>query len=148
ELAPGFTHIIEGARPVQSRLDYVWVKGSSRHALLRVDIDGAMLALSHHRLLWMEMRMDHAPAAPCTTPLLRLRLPNLRAATEQHKATFISRLERAVLTTQAQLDALPHADDADMLDLLASRVTGLVHRAAFSSFPITGSAPFQSRDVL
>src|SRR6185503_13256945 len=61
---------------------------------------------------------------------------------------IISRLERAVLTTQAQLDALPHADDADMLDLLASRVTGLVHRAAFSSFPITGSAPFQSRDVL
>ena len=144
ELAPGFTHTIDGARPVRSRLDYVWVKGSSRHALLRVDIDGAMLALSHHRLLWAELRMDHSPAAPCSTPLLRLRLPNLRAATEEHKATFTSRLQRAVITTHAQLDALALADDADMLDLLASRVTGLVHRAAFSSFPITGPAPRSS----
>ncbi len=28
-LEPGFTHCVAGARPVQSRLDYIWCKGHS-----------------------------------------------------------------------------------------------------------------------
>src|SRR5680860_1442501 len=86
ELSPGFTHVIEGLRPSRSRLDYIWSKGWSASDILSSQVDPALCALSHHRLLWAEMRLSHAPPSPCTTPLLQMRLPNMRAATEVHKS--------------------------------------------------------------
>jgi exonuclease III len=61
-LHPGFTHHIEGVRTVRSRLDYIWCKGGSRSSFLRIHIDGALRALSHHRLLWMDMQLPSAAA--------------------------------------------------------------------------------------
>ncbi|MCW2763337.1 MAG: hypothetical protein JWR85_3538, partial [Marmoricola sp.] len=148
ELSPGFTHTIDGARSVRSRLDYVWSKGAAAGSFLSVAIDSSLQALSHHRLLWTEMQLNVALAAPCTTPLLRLRLPNLRAATTEHKATFVQRVERAVQRRHAQLDLLARADSADVLDTLASSLTQLVHQCAFNAFPLTGAAPLRSQDVL
>ena len=58
---PGFTHAILGARPVQSRLDYLWCKGVGRGELLQAHVDTKLHALSHHHLLWMELQLRHAP---------------------------------------------------------------------------------------
>ena len=145
---PGFTHVIDGVRASCSRIDYIWTKGFSLESHLKVTIDLSMRSLSHHRLLWVKLRLQHAPAAPCNTPLMRLRLPNLRAATEDHKKMFVSKVEQTVQSSLPELDALAHADDTDVLDHLASSLTALVHRAAFSSFPITGAAPYKSNNIL
>jgi exonuclease III len=147
EHSPGFTHVIDGVRPSRSRLDYIWCKGLSAADLLHVQVDPALRALSHHRLLWAEMRLSHAAAAPCTTPLLRLRLPNLRA-TEDHKTNFAAHLQRSVLLRQAELLPFARSDTPDALHRLAAELTQLVHRSAFVCFPITGSAPHSSASML
>ena len=147
-LDPGFTHTIVGARPSQSRIDYVWVKGMSLASLLQVQIDDALDALSHHHLLWVEVQLTHAAPAAITTPLLRLRLPNLRAATATHKDTFIQHVQHRVQKDQERLQALAHSEDAASLDHLASRLTGMTHRAAVTALPITGAAAYKSSDML
>ena len=148
-LDPGFTHSIAGARPSQSRIDYVWVKGVGVASLLQARIDGAALhALSHHHLLWVEMQLTHAAPAAITTPLLRLRLPNLRAATAAHKDTFIKHVQQRVERDQDSLQQLACSSEPVSLDGLASRLTALAHRAATASLPITGAAPYKSSDVL
>ena len=147
--SPGFTHAIAGLRPSQSRLDYVWCKGCSLASLLQVHIDTALHALSHHHLLWMELRLDCAPPAACSAPPLPLRLPNLRAATEAHKQAFLQHLQRRLLRDEEEMRALALSDAAaPCLDRLASRLTALVHRAAFATLPVTGSAPRRSRNML
>ena len=147
-LSPGFTHCIAGVRPVQSRLDYIWCKGHSPASLLRISIDTALHTHSHHHLLWMELRVAHPPPSHCSTPLLRLRLPNLRAATDDHKDAFAALLHRRLQRNHRQLGELASSADAAALSLLASRLTSLARNAAFASFPITGAAPYRSNDVL
>jgi len=147
ELSPGFTHVIEGLRPSRSRLDYIWSKGFSA-ADLSSQVDPALCALSHHRLLWAEMRPSHAPPSRCTTPLLQMRLPNLRAATEVHKSKFAAHLERGVLLRQAELLSFALDDSLHSLHRLAAELTQLVHRSAFACFPITGSPPHSSASLL
>ena len=144
-LAPGFTHSVAGARPSQSRIDYVWTKGFSAASLLQIHIDAAMHALSHHQLLWVELQLAHAAPAACTTPLLRLRLPNLRAATAAHKDTFIKHLQQRVERERDKLQALAGSNDAASLDSLATRLTALAHRSAFATMPITGAALAQKQ---
>jgi len=148
ELSPGFTHVIEGLRPSRSRLDYIWSKGWSASDILSSQVDPALCALSHHRLLWAEMRLSHAPPSPCTTPLLQMRLPNMRAATEVHKSKFAAHLERGVLLRQAELLSLALDDSPHSLHRLAAELTQLVHRSAFACFPITGRPPHSSASLL
>jgi hypothetical protein len=148
ERNPGFAHVIGGLRPSSSRIDYIWSKGFSADSHLRVIIDSSLHALSHHRLLWAMLKLHHPPAAPCNTPLLRLQLPNLRAATEEHKESFVAKVEEAVHLKLAELDSLARADSTDALDHLATSLTALVRRAAFSSFPITGAASYKSNNIL
>ena len=96
----------------------------------------------------MELRVAHPPPSHCSTPLLRLRLPNLRAATDEHKDAFAALLERRLQRNHRQLEELATSDDAAALGLLASRLTSLARTAAFASFPITGAAPYRSNDML
>ena len=148
--APGFTHSITGehARASHSRIDYVWCKGIHAADLLQVQISSALHALSHHRLLWVQLRMTHAvPSAP---PALAppLRLPNLRDLDEAQKNGFSERLDQAVSKDAAALHAdLAHADAAS-LSRIASHLTRLVRRTALATLPCTGDKPFQSRCVL
>ena len=147
-LAPGFTHSVAGARPSQSRIDYVWTKGFGAASLLQTHIDAAMHALSHHQLLWVELQLAHAAPAASTAPLLRLRLPNLRAATAAHKDTFIAHLQRRVERDREKLQALAGSSDAAALDSVATRLTALAHRSALATLPITGAASRRSGDML
>jgi exonuclease III len=147
-LSPGYTHCIAGVRPVQSRLDYIWCKGCSPASLLRISIDTTLHTLSHHHLLWMEVRVAHPPPAHCSTPLLRLRLPNLRAASDQHKEIFAARLQRHLHRHHHEMEELATSDDPAALSQLASHLTSLARAAAFASFPITGAAPYRSNDML
>lgn len=146
-LTPGFTHAIP-SRHLQSRIDYVWLKGINDAALLRVEIDAALHTLSHHHLLWVEVQLTHAGPVACSTPLLRLQLPNLRAATEQHKDQFIERLQHRLLPGQQALQQLATSGDPHSLNRLATSLTKLTRHAAFASLPITGSASYKSSDML
>ena len=146
--SPGFTHILDGARPSRSRIDYIWSKGVAAASLLHCTVDASLHSLSHHRLLWAELRLQHAPAAACDTPLYQLRLPNLRAATEEHKATFVLRVESSLAARRNEFDSLTLHPTQDSLQCLATSLTQLVQRAAERSFPMTGAAPLRSACVL
>ena len=150
QLSPGFTHILDGARPSQSRIDYIWSKGVSAASLLQCHIDTTptLRALSHHRLLWAEMRLASQLAAHCNTPLLRLRLPNLRAAKEAHVNAFTAHLTSRVEKSAAELLGAACSDDSDALGFVAAGATALVRRSAFACFPVTGDAAYSSRDML
>ena len=145
---PGFTHTVPGLRPSQSRIDYIWCKGLSFASLLSVHVDPGMRTLSHHRLLWTEIQLDEPIPSACSTPLLRLRLPNLRIATQEQLDACVQHVEKRVSAQQDEFRALTQRGDPVSLDGLASRLTGLVRRAAFATLPITGSAAFRSADML
>ena len=145
---PGFTHVLDGARPSRSRIDYIWSRGVSPVSLFQCEIDASLRALSHHRLLWAELLLQLPPSAGISTPLLQLRLPNLRAATESHKDKFAKRVDAAVKLQQRELDAMAQAHTTDALQHLTAALTKLLHDAAATSFPITGAAPRQSVCVL
>ena len=148
----GFTHFVPNP-PSASRIDYLWCKGihAASLTLARIDHAPSLHKLSHHRLLWMEMQPTHAAqAAACAGEPMRLRLPNLRAANPQHIEAFEKHLQRGVDQQQEQMQQLLACDDnpAAHLDAVASRLTAVLRRSAFACFPITGSAPYKSRDML
>jgi exonuclease III len=145
ELQPGFTHARDTPHPSRSRIDYIWLKGFNAAALQRACIDTSLHTLSQHHLLWIELQQQHAAAPACTTPLLRLHLPNLRAATPEHKQSFTAHLEHQLQWQSPSLAALADMDNADAL---ASSLTNLVHRSALATLPLTGAAPFRSVDLL
>jgi hypothetical protein len=150
--APGFTHFVRNP-PSASRIDYLWCKGIHADSLLRARVDHAptLRSLSHHRLLWMEMQPTHAVQAGCTDEPMRLRLPNLRAANPKHTDAFGKTVERDINDQQQRMQQLlATCDDnpAASLDAVASDLTAVLHRSAFDCFPITGSAPYKSRDML
>ena len=148
--SPGFTHMIEGARPSRSRIDYIWCSPDIPVAsLLQCSVDESLSSISHHRLLWAEIlpARDAQPLLSCGTPLLQLRIPNLRAATTQHKSAFINRIERRI--SAQQLEALNvELHTPDSLDCLASTLTQLVAAESAKSFPLTGAPPLQSVCVI
>ena len=47
---PGFTHMLDGARPSRSRIDYIWSRDISAASLFQCEIDASLRALTHHRL--------------------------------------------------------------------------------------------------
>jgi exonuclease III len=143
-LTPGFTHVLDGARPSCSRIDYIWTRDVSAASLLRCEVDASLRSLSHHRLLWTEILHQIPPAASCTTPLLQLRLPNLRAATDEHKDKFLQWVHRYLSSRQDVLNGLARDQTPDSLQRLAVALTDLLRRAAGKSFPSTGAAPLQS----
>jgi ribonuclease HI len=148
----GFTHFIVNP-PSSSRIDYIWCRGVQPSALLRTCIDTrarALHRLSHHRLLWMEMQVDPAAQTGVAEPLLRLRLPNLRAATPQHVAAFSKQLQHTINEDNLQLHALlaSDGDPAVTLNAVAERITSATHRSAFDCFPLTGSRPYENRSML
>ena len=146
--SPGFTHSVPGVRPTHSRIDYIWCKGFVVSSLLGVHVDTALRALSHHRLLWLELELAQPPPPACTAPLLQMRLPNLRAASEKQLGVFSERLQSSLSLEEEALRAATRSDHPSDLDHAASRLTSLVRRAAFASLPITGAAPFKSSDML
>ena len=145
---PGFTHVLDGARPSRSRIDYIWCREISSASLLRCEIDASLRTLSHHRLQWAELLLQLPPAAANDTPLLQLRLPNLRAATAAHKDKFVKRIAAAVQLQQHDLEAMAQAHTTDDLQQLTAALTKLLHDEAATSFPITGAAPLQSVCIL
>ena len=147
-LSPGFTHVINGARPSRSRIDYIWSKGVAAASFLHCKVDDSLRSLSHHHLLWAEMVQQHSSASPCSTPLLQLRLPNLRAATAEHKADFVARVEHRIAELLPQLDVLTRNHTTDSLEQLVSALTQILQRTAAKSFPITGAAPMLSACLL
>ena len=148
----GFTHFVPNPLSA-SRIDFLWCKGihAASLTLARVDHAPSLHKLSHHRLLWMEMQPTHAAkAAACASEPMRLRLPNLRAANPQHIEAFGKHMQRGVDQQQEQMQQLLACDDnpAAHLNAVASRLTAVLRRSAFACFPITGSAPYKSRDML
>jgi hypothetical protein len=145
-LSPGFTHILDGARPSRSRIDFIWCKGVPVAALREVHIDTGLSSLSHHRLLWAELRLQHTISPQCPTPLLQLHLPNLRMATAEHKHCFVSHLELNLVQQRDVLKRLaaahPHPQDA--LHALATSLTELTHDSVVCCFPMTGGSAGKS----
>ena len=148
--SPGFTHTISGVRPSRSRIDFIWCSPDIPVAsLLQCSADHSLSSMSHHCLLWAEIlpRRDAQPITSCSTPLLQLRIPNLRATTTQHKEKFIARIERRIDERHlVPLNIDLHTPDS--LDCLASTLTKLVAAEAVKSFPLTGAPPRQSVCVL
>lgn len=148
--AAAFTHFVPNP-PSASRIDYLWCKGITAASLMQARIDHApsLHKLSHHRLLWMEMQLTHAVQAACPEPM-RLQLPNLRAANAKHMQSFERQLQRDVDQQQQHMQELLASRDnpASSLNEVASTLTAVVHRSAFGCFPITGSAPYNNRDLL
>ena len=146
EREAGFTHFLDGARPSRSRIDFIWSKDIAPASILRCDTDASMRTMSHHRLLWAELLLQHPPAATCSTPLLQLRLPNLRAITSVHKKCFIRRVKRSIAAQESELvstDVTPNA-----LQHQAVTLTGLLRNAASKTFPVTGGRPLLSMNTL
>lgn len=148
----GFTHFIANP-PSSSRIDYLWCRGVQSATLLRASIDHAssLHKLSHHRLLWMEMQPTHAVQKGSNEPLLRLRLPNMRAAKPAHVDAFNKHLQQTINQHQPLLQAMLACNDdeaAATLNEVATTLTAAAHRSAFACFPITGSQPYKSRDML
>jgi exonuclease III len=147
---PAYTHVLEGARK-QSRLDYIWCKGLAPEDVQRVRIDTRLRALSHHHLLWAQLRLPQRHAAPAEALAPALQLPNLRAATTKQLQSFGAQLEQQLLRHEQQLQQLAvgaSADDPAALNDLASSLTALTHCAASDTLPRTGAAAYRSRDVL
>ncbi|MDI1348780.1 MAG: endonuclease/exonuclease/phosphatase family protein, partial [Aquabacterium sp.] len=150
----GFTHFVPNP-PSCSRIDYLWCKGLHADSFTHAHVDHApsLHSLSHHRLLWMEMQFPYA-AAVQTGPsreLMRLRLPNLRAAHPKQIEAFEKHMQRDIDKQQPQMEQLLDACDDDPaanLDAVASRLTAVLRRSAFACFSITGSDPYKSRDML
>jgi hypothetical protein len=149
-LAPGFTHFIDGVRPSRSRIDYIWSKGVPAASLLRARIDAALAALSHHRLLWADIQLHNAAAFACTPPLLRLRLPDLRRASDAHRKDFVAHVEASLLHHRTELEEFAasscHTDT--VLHDFASCLADLVRQSASATLPMTGGQPGQSGHLL
>ena len=98
-LTPGYTHEIDSAlRTTRSRIDYIWTHGLDAHAHSRVRIDTRLHHLSHHHVLWAQLHVRDAVQPH--TPRMRLRIPNMRAATASHEQAFVRSLERRLLAQQ------------------------------------------------
>jgi hypothetical protein len=67
---------------------------------------------------------------------VRVRLPNLRAATAQHEQRFVDRLERRIGHRYTKGHAQVHSDDTYTLNELATSLTTFAHDAAFAELPI------------
>lgn len=152
-LQPGFTHAVDNAvRSTRSRIDYIWTQGFAAASVLRVCIDGKLheQRLSAHSLLWTQLQLDAALPPPPSAPLLRLKLPNLRALTAKSRAAFGEELTRSLSAppTRDALEELSARDDEVSLSALASQLTSVAHDAAFATLPVAGAAQHQSKSIL
>ena len=149
--SPGFTHEVDGAmRLTCSRIDYIWTHDipSSSHININIDTNLHQHGLSHHSMLWMTLQL-HTPLPPPTNvPIIRQRIPNMRAATEKHHTAFGNRLERDWIHATASLASPHHTNVNDALSLFASNLTSVVRQAASSTLPITGAAPLRNKSIL
>jgi exonuclease III/ribonuclease HI len=152
--APGFTHAVPGARPSQSRIDYLWCRGFAPASFQRVGIDNSLHTLSHHRLLWMEMRTEqiHTSIAGLTQAghaAQHQHLPNLRKATPEQQQLFIQSLDAQLMCERGELQLLISSDDiaAHALDAVASRLTALTHDCTIRTLPLRGGATFLSKHM-
>ena len=146
-LSPGYTHIYPSAiRPSSSRFDYIWTLGLPAASSRRIAIDQKLCTLSHHHLLWMELVLPQIVMND--TPLVRMRLPNLRAAITRHERLFVSDLNRHVINRSHLLDSLLHSPDVATLSDAASLLTSLTRDAAYIHLPTTGATPLRTRSAL
>ena len=149
EHRPGFTHCISGDRRVQSRIDYLWCKGSQRADLLQVHIDSSLHHLSHHRLLWMELQLPDAAVAAVTETLAPLpRIPNLQSLSDEQEQRFAGKLQAALEEHEHALQAAFTRADTESLTWAASHLTAIVREVAWSCLPMTHGAPFKSQCIL
>ena len=146
-VAPGHTHAVRSVtRSSSSRIDYVWTRGIDAACVRHVRIDTSLRLLSHHHVLWTEVALPQAVAD--RTPLVRMRLPNLRAATPAHEQHFVEHMQRRLHAQQGELASLAATSDAAALDLVASTLTRIANASAFATLPITGAAPLRSATLL
>ena len=138
------------SRTIRSRIDYIWTRGFPPDALLGIHIDDKLQRLhSHHRLLWLEVHSavtDQGAADGASVH--RLRIPNLRAASQEQQQAFVDHLEQHLLLHQHDLTLMLHSTDASSLNELAVTLTSLARSSAFKTLPVTGSSPYQSKQML
>ena len=147
---PGFTHFIDSlVRPSRSRIDYIWSLGAPLATLLRARVDNR-LRLSHHRLLLVDVELPAAAPPPCSRPLVRVRLPNLRHSPhlDEQRDSFILHLESKLHASDGALRELARESTATSLSALATDLTQLAHRSAWTNFPLTGTSPRRNKTVL
>lgn len=138
----GFTHYINNHRSSRSRIDYIWTCNTppASHCRISIDHSKRLRQMSHHRLLWIELEILSSPA-PNSAPLYQMRIPNLRAASEDQQQAFITALDEQLNRRHADLDAMAAAASRDSLTALATELTDIARQAAFDKLPITGGAP-------
>lgn len=145
---PGFTHAIDmAARSIRSRIDYIWTRSIHLPSLLSARIDTKLHLLSHHHLLWMRMELVTPLPAP-HSPLLRMRLPNLRQLSDEARQRFQQRVEAHTKARDDRLLSIVSIDEPTTLSHLAAELTTLTHDTAFSSLPITGATALQSKSAM
>ena len=146
-LTPGYTHEIDSVlRTTRSRIDYIWTHSLDAHAHSRVRIDTRLHHLSHHHVLWAQLHVRDAVQP--LTPRMRLRIPNMRAATASHELAFVRSLERRLLAQQYAFPSHARDDDPAIINELADALTRLTHAAEVSQLPITGAKPLRSGFML
>jgi hypothetical protein len=135
-----YKHLYSALQTSCSCIDYISIskRGIDTECITRVRLLSTLRHLSHHL----------PRSAACNAPLVRLRLPNLRAATAQHEQRCVDRLERRVGHRQTERHAHAHSDDACALSELATALTTFARDAAFSELPITGDALSRSNRTM
>ena len=146
---PGFTHYSDSiTRSTRSRIDYIRTRGLLPSAHRAIHIDHALQAISHHRLLWLELSLDGASSMNASIELPSMRLPNLRAATDTHQLKFIQQLHHQLKQHEHDLQTLSDAPTPTSINSLAIQLTHLTHESAFAKLPLTGAKPYRTKTLL
>jgi len=150
---PGYTH--ESYNRInktytRSRIDYIWAKGFSPLCYLNIRIDAKLSAISHHRLVWLELAIKCSlPDADNSPSILRLRLPNLRSIHPEQMKDLAHAVDIKLLPTfNDTLSSLSPVTTERIIDAVVHHITTTVHDAAFKVLPITGSAQLRNKSVM
>ena len=151
---PGYTHaLVSASRALASRIDYIWTRGIADTDLLRARVDTKLFdvhKLSHHHLLWADVRLPDVLASTCDSSLAPAapRHPNLRVITPALETTFCDHLGVAIHHHHDDLQALSSSHDADSISSLAQAITTITRTSSFACLPLTGSRAYHSKPVL
>ena len=74
-------------------IDYIWTRGIPAAAHEKTRVDEKLRLLSHHHLLWAAIMVPSPPSPDCEAPRLSLRVPNLRAAKDHQRTSFVRLLD-------------------------------------------------------
>jgi exonuclease III len=142
----GFTHFIDSlvGRCTRSRIDYIWTKGLTAASHQTIHIDSRLQKLSHHRLLWLTLQLDHPMPQPSSRPIITPTQPDLRNITKDERVQFGETVDQFLNARSDDLHALAQSS----LTNFAHTLTAIVHEAATTSLPLMGGKPMQSKSIL